>query len=311
MNKPDIPVIFTHFNQQPNYLKFALESAASFNEKVVLIGDESNKLCWKNHWNTTPIESYKYQHFQKNYVHMSTNPQQFEIFCFKRFFYLEEWMKTNDAKQAFLLDSDIMTFSNYTTELSPILLNDYIASLMTCENQDNFRWASSPHFSYWTLEALEDFTSFCREAYGNKEIREKLEQKFKWQVDNNQAGGICDMTLLYLWSKDKPKIANLSRVMNGMTVEHCINISTNYFEDEYQMQMNAKKITFKNGVPYGFNKVLNQEIRFLCIHCQGASKGLMKFFYYQNLRDFYLVGKLIEMTKTKIKFLIQDFMEKK
>lgn len=43
-----------------------------------------------------------------------------------------------------------MTFANYPEEVYPILPNDCIAALMTStpKNQDNFRWASSPHFSY-------------------------------------------------------------------------------------------------------------------------------------------------------------------
>ena len=307
MNKLEIPVIFTHFNQQPNYLKFALKSAKNLNETVVLVGDDTNEKFWENHWNTTQIVSDKYEHFQKSYVHMSTNPQQFELFCFKRFFYLEEWMKNKEEKKVFLLDSDVISFANYSDQAYTNVIgdNNYIAALMTPKYEREFQWASSPHFSYWTIEGLEDFTSFCMEAYNNKSIRGKLEQKFKWHIENNKSGGICDMTLLYLWSQNNPKVANFSKVINDMTVEHCINVSENYLEDEYQMQLGVKKIIFKKGIPYGFNKNLNKEIRFLGIHCQGTAKILMRFFYYENLRPFYLTGKLVEIIKTKTKFFIE------
>ena len=33
-----------------------------------------------------------------------------------------------------------------------------------------------------------------------------------------------------------------------------------------------KRLAFRNGFPYGFNKVLSQEVRFWCLHCQGDSK---------------------------------------
>jgi hypothetical protein len=310
MNKLEIPVIISHFNQQPNYLKFALKSAANFNKNVVLLGDNSNKGFWENHWNVTSIESEKYQAFQKYYVQMSYYPKTYEDSFWKRMFMLEEWMKKNDAKQAFLLDSDVMTFSNYSIELAPILFDNYIASLMTCENQDNFRWASSCHFSYWTLEGITDFTTFSIEAYSNQEIRKQLEAKWQWHNDNNQAGGVSEMTLLYLWSKDNPRVANSSKVINNMTVDHSINTSTNYLEDEYQMQLGVKKIIFKNGIPYGFNKVLNKEIRFLCIHCQGTAKILMRFFYDEKLRPFYLGAKFVEIVKTKTKFFIEKITKK-
>jgi hypothetical protein len=301
----EIPVIIAHFNQQPNYLKFALKSAANFNKIVVMIGDESNKFFWNNHWNTTPIKSQKYQDFQKCHVQMTDFSKEYEDSFWKRMFMLEEWMIINNVEQTFLLDSDVMTFANYSTELAPILFDSYIASLMTCEKQDDFRWASSCHFSYWTLEGLRDFTSFCIEAYSNKTIKEQLEAKWKWHNANNKPGGISEMTLLYLWSKDNAKVANSSKVINDMVAEHSMNISTNYLEDEYQMQLSVKKIIFKKGIPYGFNKVLNKEIRFLCIHCQGTAKILMRFFYYENLRPFYLVGKLVEIIKTKTKFLLK------
>jgi len=312
MNKLEIPVIFTHFSQQPNYLKFALKSAKNLNETVVLVGDDTNENFWKNHWNTTQVVSDKYEHFQKSYIHMSTNPQQFELFCFKRFFYLEEWMKNKEEKKAFLLDSDVISFANYSDQAYTNVISDnnYLAALMTPKYEREFQWASSPHFSYWTSEGLENFTSFCIEAYNNKNIRDKLEQKFKWHIENNKPGGICDMTLLYLWSQNNPKVANFSKVMNDITVEHCINVSANYLEDEYQMQLGVKKIIFKKGIPYGFNKNLNKEIRFLCIHCQGTAKILMRFFYYENLRPFYLVGKLLEIIKTKAKFFIEEMKQK-
>jgi hypothetical protein len=310
MNKLEIPVVISHFNQQPNYLKFALKSAANFNKNVVLLGDNSNKGFWENHWNVTSIESEKYQAFQKYYVQMSYYPKTYEDSFWKRMFMLEEWMKKNDAKQAFLLDSDVMTFSNYSIELAPILFDNYIASLMTCENQDNFRWASSCHFSYWTLEGITDFTTFSIEAYSNQEIRKQLEAKWQWHNDNNQAGGVSEMTLLYLWSKDNPRVANSSKVANDMTIDHSINTSTNYLEDEYQMQLGIKKIIFKNGIPYGFNKVLNKEIRFLCIHCQGTAKILMRFFYDENLRPFYLVAKFVEIIKTTTKLFIEKLNKK-
>jgi hypothetical protein len=311
MNKPEIPVIFTHFNQQPNYLKFALKSAINLNKTVVLIGDDTNKFFWKNHWNTTQIVSDKYENFQKSYVHMSTNSQQFELFCFKRFFYLEKWMKEKEEKKVFLLDSDVISFANYSDQayINIISENNYIAALMTPKYEGEFRWASSPHFSYWTIEGLEDFTSFCMEAYNNK-IRDKLEQKFKWHIENNKSGGICDMTLLYLWSQNNPKVANFTKVIDDMIVEHCINVSANYLEDEYQMQLGVKKIIFKNGIPYGFNKVLNKEIRFLCIHCQGTAKILMRFFYDENLRPFYLVAKFVEIIKTTTKLFIEKITKK-
>ncbi|MEB3310592.1 MAG: hypothetical protein VKJ02_10190 [Snowella sp.] len=306
MNQAEIPVVITHFIGKPTYLKFALKSAADFNKTVVLIGSDSNQDFWEHHWNTTLIECEKYQEFKKWYVKMCTYDEKYDDVCWKRLFMLEEWMKRNNATQAFFLDSDIMTFANYSSVLAPVLSGNYTTFLNEPQNQSNFRWSSCSHFAYWTLEAIEDFTSFCIEAYrSNKDLRTQLDAKWQWHIDNQQPGGICDMTLLYFWSKNNPRVANFTKVINDMTVEHCINVSENYLDDEYQMQLGVKKIIFKNGIPYGFNKDLKKEIRFLCIHCQGTAKILMRFFYYKNLRSFYLIAKVLEILKRKTKFFIE------
>lgn len=202
----EIPVIIAHFGGKPNYLKFALKSAANFNNTVVLIGDDTNKDFWQNHWDTTLVEFDKFQDFQKYYVQMSDYSKKYEMAFWKRMFVLEKWMEDNGYKRIFLLDSDSMTFADYSEEVYPILPNDCISALMTRINQeDNFRWASSCHSSYWTLEALEDFTNFCIEAYRNKNIRDKLQAKWQWHINNHKPGGVCEMTLLIYGLKTIPK----------------------------------------------------------------------------------------------------------
>ncbi len=301
----NIPVIIAHFSGTPNYLKFALESAANFNNKVVLIGDDTNKNFWKNHWDATLVKLDKFQDFQKYYFQMSDYSKNYEMAFWKRMFVLENWMKENDYKNIFLLDSDVMTFANYSAEVYPILTDNCIAALMKPKNQENFMWASSCHFSYWTLEGLEDFTNFCIEAYSNKSILDKLKTKYQWHNDNDMPGGISEMTLLYLWSKAKSKVDNFTRVINDMTFDHNINSSGNYLKNEYEIQFGLKKFIFRNGIPYGINKILNKEIKFLDIHCQGIAKGSMRFLYFEWLRDFYYLEKLFQDNKGKLRSLLK------
>jgi hypothetical protein len=74
------------------------------------------------------------------------------------------------------------------------------------------------------------------------------------------------------------------------------------------MQFGLKKLIFN---PYGYNKNLNKEIKFLCIHCQGGAKGVMRFLYYKQLRDFYCIGNLVRVTKGKMKLLIKKIISNK
>jgi nucleoside-diphosphate-sugar epimerase len=90
-----------------------------------------------------------------------------------------------------------------------------------------------------------------------------------------------------------------------------LSFNTSDLEDEYQRQFGLKKLIFKNGIPYGYNKSLNKEIKFLCIHCQGGAKGVMRFLYYKQLRDFYYIGNLVRVTKGKMKLLIKKIISNK
>ena len=283
-----VPTLIAFFGRGPDYLKIALKSAARFNSQVVLIGDEANRGFWKDHWDSSRIRLEKFDEFKRSYAKMSSYPEFYEMAFWRRPFAVEQWMKSEGIDQVFLLDGDVVTFADYAHDVVPVLPSECCAALMMLQDQDSFAWATSLHFSYWTLDALTDFTSFCIEAYRDPGIRSKLEAKYRWHVENQQPGGICEMTLLYLWrERHANRIWNLAKVWNEMVGDLSIVTSANYVEHEYEMRGGFKDFTFKGAVPYGFNRILGREIRFLCVHCQGNSKRLMKFLYGRGLRRFY------------------------
>ncbi len=296
----EIPVIITYFGGSPSYLIYALKSAARTNNDVVLIGDNTNKNVWKNYWDTTQVKSEKWQTFLKCYVQMSDYGKQYEIGFWKRIFYLEKWMNEKNVKKVFMIESDVVSFANYSREVYPSLPDDCISALTMTKRQDISVWAASTHVSYWTINALEDFTNFCINAYSNENIKEKLISKYQWHIKNKMPGGITEMTLLYLWSEKNPKVFNLCRVINDMTIDLAAYRSENYFQDEYQMKHCFKRFIFKNGIPYGYNKILKKEIKFVSIHCQGWSKSIMRFLYSRIARKFYSLIMPIERKKNKI-----------
>jgi hypothetical protein len=283
-----IPVIIAHFGGCPRYLELSLKSAASFNPEVVLIGDHSNTNFWGNHWNSDQAGMGKLREFMHSYIKMSDYPDSYEAVFWKRPFVVEAWMKSEGIKELFLIDSDVMSFANYAREVAPLLPDSCRATLIAKPDQKIGEWASSLHFSYWTREALEDFTEFCAHAYRDPSIRVKLEAKYRWHVDNHSSGGVCEMTLLHLWAeKNNATVFNLAKVINNSVVDGGITISTNYFEDEYEMRDGFKRLVFRNGAPYGFNKILNQKVRFWCLHCQGDSKGMMPFLQSRGLTPYF------------------------
>jgi hypothetical protein len=129
-------------------------------------------------------------------------------------------------------------------------------------------------------------------------LRSKLESKHRWHIDNGRPGGVCDITLLYFWAaRNTGKVLNLAKVTRQSVVDLGIGTSTNYFDDEYEMRGGFKRLVFRNGIPYGFNKVLRQEVRFWCLHCQGKAKGAMRFLESRSLRAFF--PGLYRMTQLK------------
>ena len=287
-----IPIIIAHFYTAPRYLKHALSSAAKFNDEVILIGDASNQRVWRNHHNEMLIQSGKYKDFIKHYFKMSDYEEAYETSFWKRMFLLEEWMKSNRVDKAILLDSDIVTFMNYSTDLYPRLPKNCISALIIPKKQDNFAWVGSTHFSYWTLEGIQDFTNFTIDTYSDRNNHlDHLRKKYQWHLENKARGGVTEMTLLYLWSLQNENVFNATQVFGDITVDLHINTSENYYENEYVMKHTVKYFIFKDGVPFGYNKLLKREIQFACIHCQAGAKPAMMFLTNQMLQKFYFLGK--------------------
>lgn len=108
-----IPVLFFHDGSQ-QYLKYAIESPQKYNEKVILLGNKSNKAFCDKWDNTEQFEMYQYHRFEKVYKHMSTNSYKFEITAFKKYFVLQKYLEMSVEHKCVLLDSNILTYINYS-----------------------------------------------------------------------------------------------------------------------------------------------------------------------------------------------------
>jgi hypothetical protein len=286
--RPSAPTLIPFFGRGPDYLRTALRSAADFNDRVVLVGDESNRGFWTDHWDSSRAGLPRLDEFRRTYVKMSDYPEFYETAFWRRPFAVEAWMRAEGVGHAFVLDSDTVTFADYSTTVLPALPDGCAAAMMTFHEQGSFDWASSFHFSYWTLEALADFNAFCIEAYRDPVLRGRLETKYRWHLDNRRPGGICEMTLLYLWrERHEARTWNPARVWDGMVADSAITTPDNYFRDEYVMRRGFKKLVFRKGLPYGLNRVLGREVRFVNVQCQGGAKALMRLLYAPGWQRLY------------------------
>ncbi len=78
------------------------------------------------------------------------------------------------------------------------------------------------------------------------------------------------MTLLYLFSRDI-NFYSRSKVNNHLAFDGNMRDSSNYYKDEYEMEQGSnkgqflKKIEWKDGRPYGFNRKLGEKVRFIAL----------------------------------------------
>lgn len=290
------PLVFIHEGNQ-EYLKFAIKSAVDQNHEVFLLGNDLNKTFCENWISIDTFNILKFDKFKEVYEHMSSNNEIFELLCFKRYFILLEFMEKSKLDEVIMLDSDVLVY----TDFSDYNLKNYSVALSIHENQDNYRWSCSPHCSYWTISALRDFINFCIMTYSNN--KKVLHRKYIYHKKNNIKGGICDMTLLYLWSKDKSNVLNLSQRYNFGTIDKTISSSENYYKNEYKTWklLKLKKIKYNNEMGYYITSRSGEKVKAHIIHCQGAAKNLIEAIYNKNIlkvklkRIEYLIKKVINL----------------
>lgn len=298
-----IPVVYIHSGAQ-DYFKCAIESARKLNNEVVLLGNEANK-SFSNQWfDMDELSGKRYEAFKKNYVHMSTNPYEFELVCFKRYFSLLSYMEQEKVERCVMVDSDILTYCSYG-DLECFQKYDLVASIPF--NQNEFDWCVGPQVLGITFEALKDLVSYIEDMY----IRhlDTLKRKYDYHISNHIKGGICDMSLLYLWVNERQtKIFNL------------LNYRELYFDNSVQSKekrnnlvtkidrvLGIKTIKFVEGQPY-IRMESGIFIPAATLHFQGSTKAIMRDIYsgsskinmiFHRYREYYC--RVIKKIRGKMK----------
>ena len=267
------------------YLYYTLNQIKSLtaNTPLYLLGDDKviKAFSQANSINLNTLYSTRVAEFVDSYVHMSTNPYDFELFCFLRWFYLLEFMKSEKITKVFYLDSDILLY----TPLEKIFAI-YEGRLLNCgymipqQEYHSFSWAGTGGTSYWHYEALDEFCRFLTATYRDREILPLYQQKWDYHKSKKIVGGVCDMTAFYFfWMRESKHITNFSKIVQGNAFDANINSSMNYYRKEFKMRGSFKKINFKNNKPFGETIDQNREIRFHSLHFQGAAKWSMPMYY--------------------------------
>jgi hypothetical protein len=230
--------------------------------------------------------------FCSHYRHMSSNSTEFELFCWKRWYYLLSYMEAEHIDRVLYLDSDVLVY--YSTDY---LLNHYSSVLKACalmipqQDHQSFSWCVSGHISYWTKAALKEFCSFILDSFESAEKYSHYCRKWEWHNECGSPGGICDMTTLYLfWRSNQASITNFAEEYVGGVFDMNFSLSLNYRENEYVLKNGHKAVEFVDGKPVFFRDK-DGRVNAHAIHFQGHAKNLIPSYYNGPLFRQYVIRK--------------------
>ena len=273
-----------------DYLKSVLLHARENGNFTCLIGSEEKlmPLCDEFYLDSS-IDLPRYAEFEKKYIHLSHNPEAFELLCFKRFYLLQYLVHQKDLSHIWMIDSDVLVMENLFEFTENYLLKNHYAASLSTRVQGDMELDSSTHCSFWTKAALDEFVLFLDRLY-DSEFTPILLNKFDHHNKNHLDGGICDMTALYLWQKNTPlKVFNSANShLNGLPfIDHNVNLERNYADNEFTLapkihikQIEHQKIPQKNlkVKKVAVRSRANQVYPVLALHFSGNSKKYLPLF---------------------------------
>lgn len=287
-------IIFIHTKRIPFYLELAMYQAISVmpDVRVHLITD---RVFRTKKVTTYYLKDYMQSanDFKQKYVHRSSNPYDFELFCFQRWFILRDFVSKENIGSSFLyLDSDVFLYSNFFQNL----------------DLGNFKMTVTsgfwPQYSLFKgKESIIDFSDFISEYFSIKEKQDYLEEWWQTQfVQKKNIGGVCDMTLLGLYN---PNCLDLFQTKEGYfnTTVDAIK------EDAVKLELDVKQFNLSH-FSYKNKQATILDVKVHALHFQGGAKILAAKYYcgkYKWIVNFYGFLYLKKLSiKRKVK-LIKNF----
>ena len=268
-------------DKKQQYLKACITTAKESENRVILFGDQTNKE-WCDEWvDVKSIRSEKWTRFKSVHENMSTYPDAWALGIFRRFFLFEQYAIDNNISEFFVLDSDILLYEK-VADLYDWENVDFAAIIPEVQQLGNeisneLRWTINLGTSYWTIEALSSFLDYCIDTYSNH--KDLLQKKWSFHQKYKYPGGVCEMSLAYLWvnATANLRVLNLANPKsNIMLFNGDVNGRENYKRNEFAWNpfLGIKKIRFKNSKPF-LKKSSGEYVRVANLHFIGNSKLLM------------------------------------
>ena len=275
MEQIGIPIFCFHLGSH-QHVPLVMSQARNWNplSPIHLITDQPKD----NFPNISVHSVFDYAHsaseLSEYYEHKSLNALEFERICFQRWLVLSEVLKSLPYERCFVMDSDVLLFSDITAEHAK-----YRDSEFTLTHR------MSPGESFFSSYIIHEFASYIIEAFKDKDsyVWHMSDALWKYiQTHSQGGGGVSEMTFLYYFAGryEGRYIENMS-IINNATFDHHINTSV----PGYEMEYGRKKIYWKENQPYGYHLKKESLIRFLSLHFQGNAKQILHHFLRSRLQS--------------------------
>lgn len=266
-----IPIVFIHRGYN-TYLEFTLRQAHQMSpqSEIILLGDSANaRFDFVTHIH---LEDYSQQasEFAKLYQHRSTNPYAYELFCLQRWFILWEYAQTLRYSELWTCDSDVMLYADMDVIHQHHLRNADIAI-------HRMPSGSSACTAFFKSQTLQQFCSFIISHYTEPQRLEELDKIWQAVTRSRKLGGVSDMTLAHLFLQEHPDLSQ--RLLNEVHGDGTFDLSIHSSQDEYQMRLGQKRLSWAHEIPYGWHLQSGDKIHFYSLHLQGPAKFMTAQYY--------------------------------
>ena len=324
----NIPIIILHIGNQ-EYLQIVIQQAESYNNDVILIGDDSNKGFCEKHYDYHQLEDESSKLFGQIYKHISPNNLEFEGICIQRWFIIHNLMKKLNIEKAFICDSDILFFCNINQ-----IVNNYYKKDIYISTSSHKTHSVTAGQSIWTIEKLKEFTDYILEFYKNSDWNyiTNYWNNLVIKSEIEKLTGISDMYLLYCFltktnfndnhfnfNGDKLSIDyDLSQTVDDSFFDNSIDIDSDYFginkwEQEFydfnipNIENKIKKFSWYNGLPYCYNKNFKKKFRVNSIHFHGCKEKIKEYFYVSK-KNMFCMKNIIESAYKIVPFINNEYI---
>ena len=271
--------IFSFHLGKSYYIKEFIDSCTNSDLDVILACDSYDKNYFKNPNLTILSDKIKDNEVKALWSHFISDPFKLHLhtdkdysmqaLSFFRWFRLYDYMLTydiDDNELVFHVDSDIFFSNNFVSYANYITSKVDFAAIHEPKNLKHLQMAASGHMSLWSRSSLKSLVDyFC---YPDSDDIEQMKEKWKYHVEHNKSGGICDMTYLYLWRlRNSDRVLNISELSGD---RWAYNDTVNIYGGNNTFSTESLKV--RNGLIYRSD---DKEYAFL--HFQGRSKKAFLF----------------------------------